>query len=100
MFFKPKWYSMLPDYLKPMGDEVINRIKEFQKKSGWTDEIIFAGIMVSQWAVKRIQKACLEQYKKQMPNASDQALWTGVLLSKRRLGTHPRFLTLCLNIVV
>jgi len=38
--------------------------------------------MVSQWTVKRTQRFCLEQNKKQMPNASEQELWKAVLLSR------------------
>lgn len=95
MFFKPKWYRMLPDSVKPIDDaiinkmtELINTIKELQKFSGITDglggidEVLSMRIMTTRWAVKRIQKFCLEQYKKQMPNASDRELWTGVLLSR------------------
>lgn len=87
MFFKPRWYKMLPDSVKPINEDVIKRIKEFHKEikefqPGLSDEMIWMGIMTSRWAVKRIQKSILEQAKKQMPNASEQELWAGVLVSR------------------
>jgi len=62
MFFKPQWYKMLTDSVKPISEDVIEKVEEFRKKSEGalstekTHEMIFMGIMVSMWAVKRIQK--------------------------------------------
>lgn len=82
LFFKPQWYKLLPISIKPIEGEVIKRVEDFRKEHGFTDEIIFMGIMSSRWAVKRIQKYWLEDGKKLMPDASEQELWKGVLLSR------------------
>ena len=82
LFFKPQWYKLLPDSVKPIDKRKIKKIEDFRKRYRFTDEVMFMGIMVSRWAVKRIQKFCLEQLKRQMPDASEQELWKGVLLSR------------------
>lgn len=88
MFLKPQWYSMLPDSVKPISEEVIEKVEEFRKKSELflgvekTHEMIFMGIMVSKWAVRRIQKYTLEVIRKQIPNASERELWKQVLLAR------------------
>jgi hypothetical protein len=82
LFFKPQWYELLPISVKPILGDVIKRVEGFRKEHGFTDEIIFMGIMSSRWAVKRIQKYWLEDGKKLMPNASEKELWVSVLLSR------------------
>ncbi|OIO73904.1 MAG: hypothetical protein AUJ85_06900 [Elusimicrobia bacterium CG1_02_37_114] len=88
MFFKPQWYKMLTDSVKPISEDVIEKVEEFRKKSEGalstekTHEMIFMGIMVSMWAVKRIQKYTLELIRKQMPNASEKELWKQVLIAR------------------
>ena len=82
MLFKPQWYMMLPDDVKPIDENVIKKIEDFRKKYGAPDKMIFMGIMVSKWAVKRIQKYILKLIRKQIPNASEKELWKVVLLAR------------------
>ncbi|MCK4401794.1 hypothetical protein KAW08_05785 [bacterium] len=82
MFFKPLWYKMLPSSVKPINDNVIEKIKDFRKGYKLTNIMIVMGITTSRWAVRRIQKFCLEQNKARMPNASECELWTYVLASR------------------
>ena len=84
MFFKPRWYKMLPDSVKPINDNVIEKIKDFHKEYKLTNRMIFLGIMSSRWSARRIIKFCLEQDKVQMPNASECERWTYVLASQFR----------------
>lgn len=88
MFFKPQWYRNLPDSVKPIDDKKINKIEDFRIKSeaylgkDKSQEMIFIGIMVSKWAVKRIQQYTLELIRKQIPNAHQKELWKQVLLAR------------------
>ncbi len=82
LFFKPQWYKLLPDSVKPMDKGIIDRVEYFRKNHEFPHEAIFIGIIVSRWAVKRIQYYTLELIRKQMPNASENELWKQVLLSR------------------
>lgn len=91
MLFKPQWYKMLPDSVKPIDKRKIEKIEDFRKRLGVPDEAIFMGIMVTRWAVKKIHKYLFEQAKKLMPNAPEQELWKAVILSRfdAKLKTSP-----------
>jgi hypothetical protein len=82
MFFKPKWYNLLPERLKPKKENILEDIENLRKKYGFTHEVIYMYIILTPWAVRTIQKDCLEQGRRLMPNASEQELWKGVLLSR------------------
>lgn len=72
MFFKPQWYEMLPDSVKPIDKKTIERVEIFRNKNpGFTHERMFMAIMVSSWAVKRIQKYTLELIRSHLPTVSE-----------------------------
>ena len=80
--FKPKWYDMLPASVKPIQNEKIRNVESFRKRLNFTDDMVFMAIMVSKWAVIKIQKYTLDLLRKQIPNASEKELWQGVILSR------------------
>jgi hypothetical protein len=83
MFSKPQWYKMLPNSVKPIDEQTIERVEIFRNKyPGFTHERMFMAIMVSRWAVKRIQKYTVELIKSHLPTASERELWRRVLLAR------------------
>jgi hypothetical protein len=82
MFIKPKWYSMLPESLKPIDDETIRLIEEYRNRKILPDEAIFTAIITTRWAVGRIQKYTLDLFRRQFPNLSERELWKSVIASR------------------
>lgn len=81
MFFKPKWYRMLPYHLKPKDDKV-DRLEALRIRLDFSHEIFMRGIGMSRWAVIKAQEATSKRLKQAMPNATDKELWRGVLFSR------------------
>ena len=73
---------MLPDHFKPKNERILESIENLRKEYGLTHEMIFMGIIVTPWAVRKLQEHCLEQNRKLMPNASEEELWKSVLFSR------------------
>ena len=89
MFAEPQWYKALPDSVKPIDKEIIERVDSFRNKyPGFIHERMFMAIMVSPWAVKKVQKYTLELIKNHLPTVSEKELWTRVLLARLDTKLH------------
>ena len=89
MFSIPQWYKMLPNSVKPIDKKTIEKVEIFRNKyPEFTHERMFMAIMVSPWAVKRIQKYTLELIRIHLPTASNRELWTRVLLARLDTKLH------------
>ena len=81
MFFKPKWYRMLPYHLKPKGNKV-EKLEALRIRLDFSHRLFMTGIANSRWAVIKAQEATLKRLKINMPNATDKELWKGVLFTR------------------
>lgn len=81
MFFKSKWYRILPYHLKPKATK-IKKLEALRVELGFSHSLFMAGIANSRWAVIRVQEATLKNLKRNMPNATDKELWKGVLFTR------------------
>jgi len=82
IFPKPKWYSKLPASLKPIDDGIIHEVENFRKENYLTDELMFMAIGTTKWAVRKIQKYILEQFKETSPHLTEKELWVSVIYSR------------------
>ncbi|HCC68280.1 MAG TPA: hypothetical protein DEP99_00100 [Nitrospiraceae bacterium] len=81
MFLKPKWYTMLPEHLKPANDKV-KRLEAFRKRLDLPHEALFMGIGISPWAVVKTQEYTLKDFRQKFPQLSEKELWRAVLASR------------------
>lgn len=81
MFFKPKWVKMLPDYMRPDNNK-IGQLEKLRADLNIPHDIFSMRIASSQATTRKVQKYFLEEYRRQMPNASEKELWMMVLASR------------------
>jgi hypothetical protein len=81
MFFKPKWVKMLPDYMRPDNNK-IEQLERLRTQFNIPDEMFYMSIASSQATTRKVQKYFLEEYRRQVPNASEKELWMMVLASR------------------
>lgn len=81
MFFKPKWVKMLPDYMRPDNNK-IEQLEKMRTQFNILHEMISERIASSSATTRKVQKHFLEEYRRQVQNASEKELWMMVLASR------------------
>ncbi|MGB8991630.1 MAG: hypothetical protein WCD80_06210 [Desulfobaccales bacterium] len=80
MHFKPWWYNMLPDHLKP-EEEKIDSLEKLRQQYELSHDTLAAGIEISNWAAIRALELTLERFRNLYPEKTEKELWEGVILS-------------------
>jgi len=81
MLIKPKWYSLLPDYLKP-PTEKIDKLDKLCRKYNVPNEIFAGWISESDWGTIKTQETMLKQLRSEMRGSSDKEVWQAVVMSR------------------
>ena len=81
MLFKPKWVKLLPPYLRP-DKKSINELEMLRVRFGIPHDDLMMRIMSSPTTTRRVQKQCLEDFRNQNPEASEEELFRMVLISR------------------
>ncbi len=81
MFFKPRWYHVLPAHIRP-PKHTIEQLEEVRKKFQMRDDSFLVAVASSPWAVVRAQEATLESLRQQFPDAEESKLWSAVILAR------------------
>lgn len=79
---KLRWYSMLPESVKPLSGKAIRDVEYFQEKNNLPDAMLLQAIMTTRWAVMRIQKYTFEGFKKRSPGLPEKKIWEMVILNR------------------
>lgn len=85
MFFKPAWVKILQEYMRPDNNK-IEQLEKLRTQSNIPHDIFAMKIASSPVTTRKVQKYFLEEYRRQVPNASEKELWMMVLMS--RMDTH------------
>ena len=81
MFFKPRWYQVLPVHIRP-PEEKVEPLDNLRRVLGMRDDTFMVALASSPWAVVRAQEATLESLRHQFPVADERKLWTAVVLAR------------------
>jgi hypothetical protein len=81
VFFKPRWYHVLPAQIRPPTD-TIEKLEAVRTQFQMRDDSFLIAIASSPWAVMRSQEATLESLRRQFPNAEEEKLWSAVILAR------------------
>ena len=79
MVFTPKWYTMLPDHLKPPTKKIW---KLELLRQDLPDELFMKAIAISPWAVIRVQEETRDHLRRQYPEMTEKDLWMSVIASR------------------
>jgi hypothetical protein len=81
VFFKPRWYHVLPAHIRPPKN-TIEHLEAVRKQYQMKDDSFLVAIASSPWAVMRAQEATLESLREQFPDAEEEKLWSAVILAR------------------
>ena len=77
----PRWYSVLPEHIRP-DPEKVKKLEELRVMLSMRDESFLVALASSPWAVKHSQEATLRNLQLQIPDADERKLWTAVVLAR------------------
>lgn len=81
MFFKPRWYNVLPGHIRPPREK-LEELESLRKKFQMRDDSFLVAVASTPWAVVRAQEATLESLRQQFPDAEERKLWSAVILAR------------------
>jgi hypothetical protein len=81
VYFKPRWYQVLPVHIRP-PEEKVEPLENLRRTLGMRDDTFLVALASSPWAVVRAQEAALESLRHQFPDADERRLWTAVVLAR------------------
>lgn len=80
-FFDPKWYKLLPDYIKPSRN-LIEELEAIRSNNLLDHEVFFRMLMTMPWAVGKLQRYMYWYYKQNLLHLPEKEIWRSVILSR------------------
>src|SRR5512137_1488119 len=87
MASEPRWYTVLPAYLRP-PEEKAELLEELRRMLGMRNDEFFVGLASTPWAVVRSLEVRLESLRQQFPDADERRLWTALLYARLEMKLH------------
>jgi len=81
MIFKPKWYCLLRSECRPHKNKIV-RLEVLRKQYNISHDYFMVLVLSRPITAIQLQKALLEQARKEKPNAPEKELWKTVLRSR------------------
>jgi hypothetical protein len=81
VFLKPRWYSVLPEHIRPPEDK-LEALETLRLTLKMRDDGFLAAIASGPWAIVRSQEVTLDTLRRQFPEADERRLWTAVLIAR------------------
>jgi len=91
MLFKPKWYYLLRLECRPQKSKIA-RLEILRKQYNIPHDYFMALVLSRPTTAIQLQKALLEQARKEKPNAPEKELWKTVLRSRLSTAVNTGFL--------
>jgi len=81
MFFKTRWYKLLPSDFRPDKD-IIEEVEKLRLKYSLRDDELSYQVLNSKWATIRAQEISFKNIKSNKPHATAKQVWGEVIASR------------------